>query len=83
MDIIGLIGLGITAFTATNIDDLFVLIMFFSSARNNFSPRQIVLGQYIGMSALTAIGVAGSLVALIVPAYVVGLMGFVPRRAVV
>jgi cadmium resistance protein CadD (predicted permease) len=78
MDIIGLIGLGITAFTATNIDDLFVLIMFFSSARNNFSPRQIVLGQYIGMSALTAIGVAGSLVALIVPAYVVGLMGFVP-----
>jgi len=78
MDIIGLIGLGITAFAATNIDDIFLLMIFFSSARNSFSPRQIVMGQYIGIGALTAIGVAGSLVALVVPAHVVGLMGFVP-----
>jgi cadmium resistance protein CadD (predicted permease) len=78
VDVIGLIGLGIAAFAATNIDDLFIMMIFFSSARNNFSPREIVLGQYIGIGALTAIGVVGSLVALIVPAYVVGLMGFVP-----
>lgn len=78
MDVIGLVGLGITAFAATNIDDIFLLMIFFSSARNDFSPRQIVMGQYIGIGALTAIGVAGSLVALVVPAYVVGLMGFVP-----
>jgi cadmium resistance protein CadD (predicted permease) len=78
MDVIGVVGLGISAFVATNIDDLFLLVVFLASAKNSFSPRQIFIGQFIGSGTLTAIGLAGSLFALVVPGYVVGLLGFAP-----
>ena len=45
-----LIALGIAAFVSTNIDDIFLLMMFFSDTR--FKPLEVVLGQYIGMAAL-------------------------------
>jgi cadmium resistance protein CadD (predicted permease) len=48
--IVEIIGLGIVAFVATNIDDLFILMVFF--ARRNFPTYQIVLGQYVGMGLL-------------------------------
>jgi cadmium resistance protein CadD (predicted permease) len=78
MDVIDVVGLGITAFVATNIDDLLLLVVFLASTKNSFSPRQIFIGQFIGSGTLTAIGLAGSLFALVVPGYVVGLLGFAP-----
>jgi cadmium resistance protein CadD (predicted permease) len=71
-----LIGIGIAAFAATNIDDIFVLLMFFSMLK--IPPRQVVIGQYLGIGALTAAGAVGSLIALVVPDYVIGLLGLVP-----
>jgi cadmium resistance protein CadD (predicted permease) len=44
-DFLSLVGLGITAFAATNIDDIFVLMMFFSAL--GFPTRHVVLGQYL------------------------------------
>ena len=41
-------------------------MIFFSSLA--YPVRQIVLGQYIGIGSLVAIGVLGSLIALVVPA---------------
>jgi cadmium resistance protein CadD (predicted permease) len=41
VDIIGLIAIGVAAFVATNIDDIFVLMIFFSSLDSPI--RQIVL----------------------------------------
>jgi cadmium resistance protein CadD (predicted permease) len=76
VDIIGLIAIGVAAFVATNIDDIFVLMIFFSSLA--YSIRQIVLGQYIGIGLLIAISGIGSLIAFVVPTYVMGLMGIVP-----
>jgi cadmium resistance protein CadD (predicted permease) len=76
VDIIGLIAIGVAAFVATNIDDIFVLMIFFSSLA--YSIRQIVLGQYIGIGLLIAISGIGSLIAFVVPTYVIGLMGTVP-----
>ena len=76
VDIIGLIAIGVAAFVATNIDDIFVLMIFFSSLA--YSIRQIVLGQYIGIGLLIAISGIGSLIAFVVPTYVIGLMGIVP-----
>lgn len=73
VDIIGLVAIGVAAFAATNIDDIFVNMMFFSSL--SFSVRQVVLGQYLGISLLIVISAAGSLISLVVPAYVIGLMG--------
>lgn len=74
--IISLIGIGAVSFAATNIDDIFLLMVFFSSS--NFQPRSIVIGQYLGIGLLVAISAIGSLVALVVPAYIIGLMGLAP-----
>lgn len=76
IDILGLVAIGVAAFVATNIDDIFVLMMFFSLL--TFPVRQVVLGQYIGIGLLITISALGSLIALVVPAYVVGLLGIIP-----
>lgn len=71
-----LIGLAVVLFAATNLDDLFVLLAFFADPR--FAPRQIVLGQYLGMSCLLAASVAVSLVSLTLSREQLGLSGLVP-----
>ena len=64
------------AFAATDIDDLFLLMIFFSS--RTFPPRQVALGQFVGIGLLVAVSILGSLIALVVPIYVIGLLGLVP-----
>ena len=76
VDFFSIVGIGTTAFVATNIDDLLILIAFFANSR--FSLPQIVLGQYAGMGALLAISILGSLIALIVPNNLIGLIGIFP-----
>ena len=76
MDFFGILGIGTTAFVATNIDDLLILIAFFANRR--FPLPQIVLGQYAGMGVLLAISIVGSLIALIVPNNLIGLIGIFP-----
>jgi cadmium resistance protein CadD (predicted permease) len=75
-DFFDILGIGATAFVATNIDDLLILIAFFANSR--FPLLQIVLGQYAGMGALLAISIVGSLIALIVPNNLIGLIGIFP-----
>jgi len=70
------ITLGIVAFTATNIGDLFVLVMFFSNS--SFSIKQIVTGQYIGVSSLIAISAVSYFAAFILPSAWIRLMGVFP-----
>src|SRR5919106_536486 len=80
-DIPGLIAIGVAAFAATNIDDIFVLMMFFSSSRSSsmtFPVKQVVLGQYIGIGLLVAISALGSFISLAVPTYIIALLGIVP-----
>lgn len=67
---------GAIAFAATNIDDLFVLMLFFSQA--NFSRSQIYLGQYLGFSAIIACSLLGFLGGLVIPQAWIGLLGFLP-----
>jgi cadmium resistance protein CadD (predicted permease) len=74
--IVEIIGLGIVAFVATNIDDLFILMVFF--ARRSFPTYQIVLGQYVGMGLLLGISLTGSLVVLVIPHNLIGLIGLIP-----
>jgi cadmium resistance protein CadD (predicted permease) len=79
-DIPGLIAIGVAAFAATNIDDIFVLMMFFSSYSSSmtFPVKQVVLGQYIGIGLLVAISTLGSFISLAVPTYIIALLGIVP-----
>src|SRR4029079_11839975 len=39
---------------------------------------QIVIGQYLGIGLLVVIGMLGSLLALVVPHYIIGLLGLIP-----
>lgn len=63
-------------FATTNVDDVFVLIGFFSDPK--FHPRQIVIGQYIGIAALYGVSVLASLLSLVVPTAYIGLLGLAP-----
>ena len=76
VDIIGLVAIGVAAFVATNIDDIFVLMIFFSSLA--YPVRQIVLGQYIGIGSLSSYRRARFINRTVVPTYVIRLLGIVP-----
>jgi cadmium resistance protein CadD (predicted permease) len=74
--ILEVIGIGVGAFVATNIDDLFILMVFF--AKRNFPTSQIILGQFIGMGLLLGVSLVGSLIVLLLPHNLVGLVGLFP-----
>ena len=75
-DIVSLIAIGASAFAATNIDDFFVLMMFFSSL--TFPVRHVIIGQYIGIGLLVSISALGSFISLVIPSYIIGLLGIAP-----
>jgi cadmium resistance protein CadD (predicted permease) len=74
LDVLGIVA--IAAFAATDIDDLFLLMMFFSS--RIYPARQVVIGQHLGIGALVSVSIIGSLIALVIPTYIIGLLGMVP-----
>jgi cadmium resistance transport/sequestration family protein len=70
---------GVAAFAATNIDDLFLLMLYFARADNNPEREEsIIVGQYLGFSVLVFISVLGYLGTLLIPRHVVGLLGILP-----
>jgi cadmium resistance protein CadD (predicted permease) len=71
-----IVWIGIVLFVSTNVDDLFVLIAFF--ADSSFRAREVVLGQYLGMSALIGISLLGALGATVIPLHYVRFLGAVP-----
>jgi cadmium resistance protein CadD (predicted permease) len=76
LDFFTLLGIGIAAFIASNIDDTFILILLFSSLR--FQTRHIFIGQFLGIAVLIMISALGSLIALVLPPFLVALMGLIP-----
>jgi cadmium resistance protein CadD (predicted permease) len=64
------------AFVSTNIDDLFLLVGFFSD--RSFSRSHIFTGQILGMAAIVAISLAAASVALAISPAHVGLLGLAP-----
>jgi cadmium resistance protein CadD (predicted permease) len=63
-------------FATTNVDDLFLLVGFFSD--RSVVPWQVVLGQIIGIGVLVAISLCAALAALAFSPSYVGLLGFAP-----
>ncbi|SHI64571.1 cadmium resistance transporter [Clostridium intestinale] len=68
----------LVSFFSTNIDDIFILMLFFSQVNKDIKVKHIVIGQYLGIGALTAISIAGALGISIIPQEYVGLLGIVP-----
>lgn len=69
---------GVSAFVATNIDDIVILTFFFSRVNSSLRIRHIVLGQYLGFSALVIASLPGFFGGLMIPKAWIGLLGFVP-----
>ncbi|MGX7703736.1 cadmium resistance transporter [Methylobacterium sp. Gmos1] len=70
------LGVAIVLFASTNLDDIVVLIGFFSDPR--YRPRQIVVGQALGIAVLVLASLAGALLSLVAPPAWLGLLGLVP-----
>jgi cadmium resistance protein CadD (predicted permease) len=71
-----LLGLAVVLFLSTNVDDLVVLIAFFANSR--FRARDVVAGQYAGVSFLFIVSAAGALLSLVIPKAYLGLLGIFP-----
>lgn len=72
------ISTGFTAFTATNLDDILILMLFFSQVNGIFRKRHIVAGQYLGFAALVLASLPSFFGSLLLPRPCVGLLGLVP-----
>jgi cadmium resistance protein CadD (predicted permease) len=68
----------IVAFTATNIDDIIILLLLFSQVDGNFRRRQIVFGQYLGFIAIIIASLPGFFGGLIIQREWIGLLGILP-----
>ncbi|GBE91687.1 cadmium resistance transporter [Nostoc cycadae] len=69
---------GIIAFTATNIDDIMILLLLFSQVDVNFRRRHIIIGQYLGFLAIIIASLPGFFGGLVVQREWIGLLGILP-----
>jgi cadmium resistance protein CadD (predicted permease) len=74
--LVSLFGIAVAVFTSTNVDDVFVLVGFFSHPK--FRGRQVVIGQYVGIATLYGVSVVASLMSLVIPTAYIGLLGLAP-----
>jgi cadmium resistance transport/sequestration family protein len=68
----------VATFAATNLDDIVILMLFFSQTTPTFRRRHIVLGQYLGFAALVAVSLGGFFSSLLLPQAWIGLLGLAP-----
>ena len=66
----------IIAFASTNVDDIFILTLFFASGR--YSSDSIVAGQFLGIAFLVGVSLLLSFIGKLIDPRIVGLLGFFP-----
>jgi cadmium resistance transport/sequestration family protein len=76
----GTVAAAVGVFAGTNVDDIIVLAVLFTSARAVDVPRawQIWAGQYTGIAALVAVSMIAAAGLTVVPDRWVGLLGLIP-----
>jgi len=73
MEILLTVIVAISAFVATNLDDLFLLTLFF--ARKDLKNSSVVVGQYFGVSLLMIICSLAYFSKFIIPQSYIALLG--------
>jgi cadmium resistance transport/sequestration family protein len=68
----------IFAFIATNVDDLFIIMMLLTQSSRRFKKYHIFGGQFLGMFTLIAISLVGLVAGLFIPVPYIGLLGLFP-----
>lgn len=63
-------------FVSTNIDDIFILTLFYGNRR--FREVEIVAGQFLGIGALIVVSLGASMAGLLIPTAYIGLLGLFP-----
>jgi cadmium resistance protein CadD (predicted permease) len=69
-------GIALVVYASTNIDDLLVLAVFFADPRVRLGA--VIVGRFIGLAALVLASAAAALLALVIPAGWIALLGVVP-----
>lgn len=67
-----------TTFSATNVDDLFILMLFFSRLDQSFRAWHVVCGQFIGITVLVLVSLLSLLGRFAVPEGWIGVLGLFP-----
>ena len=70
--------IAIVSFISTNIDDIFIFMLFFSQLNSVMKRRHVVIGQYLGIGVLASISIVGAMGVAVIPHEYVGLLGLVP-----
>jgi hypothetical protein len=69
----------LAAFSATNVDDFLVLVVFFAQVDGKtFTNYQVAAGQTLGFSVILAVSLLGIVLGLFIPSGYIELLGFVP-----
>lgn len=68
----------IVAFVSTNIDDIFIIMIFFSQFDKGIKKANIVLGQLLGIGCLTIVSIIAAMGISVLPNQWIGLLGIVP-----
>ncbi len=76
--LISTLFIGISAAFATTFDDNLYLTAFFGKVNRTFRPKHIVLGEFLGFTALVFASLPGFFGGLIVPEAWIGLLGLLP-----
>jgi cadmium resistance protein CadD (predicted permease) len=63
---------------ATTFDDNLYLTLFFGKVNRTFCPRHVVIGEYLGFTALIGVSLVGFLGGLVISEQLLGLLGFLP-----
>src|ERR1700690_3010147 len=72
---LAVLSASIATFAATNIDDAFLLTLFFA---RRIPPRRIVAGQYLGFAAIIGISLIGVWGPLAIPHLWIHFLGVLP-----
>lgn len=69
---------GIISFIGTNIDDIFINMIFFAEANSKRQVKSVIAGKYLGMGALVLVSLLGAYCLHSVPDKFAGFLGLIP-----
>jgi cadmium resistance protein CadD (predicted permease) len=76
--LISTLVIGISTALATTFDDNLYLTAFFGKVNRTFRPKHIVLGEFVGFTALVLASLPGFFGGLLIPSTWIGLLGLLP-----
>ncbi|MBP5971860.1 cadmium resistance transporter [Brasilonema sp. CT11] len=76
--LIGTLIIGISAAFATTFDDNIYLTAFFGKVNHVFRPKHVIIGEFVGFTALVLASLPGFFGGLLLPEAWIGLLGILP-----